>query len=331
MIPSARVPRSQREREEPETAQPGDFLIVTRNTTNLSRYARELQALGVPHQVTGGTSLNEWKSSRLLCTCLRSLVRPDDPVALVAAMRSELFGISDAALYAFKRAKGRFSFRSPVPDERPLAGRQARRSRTPSIGCSLYYRWLYLLPPAASVEKIAAHLGLLARAVAAPGGDVRAGSLAKVFELVRAARDRAVLTHGHRRLSRAVWSTLIRSTTVSRCDRTAAPVVRLMNLHKVKGLEAPIVFLCDPTGQFDHPVDLHVDRSGASARGYMAVYEPRPNVGYAPPRLLAYPSDWRRLEDNGTGLPASRKRAAPLRGRHPGRHVPDRRSSGQKG
>ena len=32
------------------------------------------------------------------------------------------------------------------------------------------------------------------------------------------------------------------------------------------------------------------------ARGYMAVYEPKPNVGYAPPRLLAYPSDWRRLE-----------------------------------
>ena len=59
LIPSGTVPRSQRERDEPETAQPGDFLIVTRNTTNLSRYARELQALGVPHQVTGGTSLNE--------------------------------------------------------------------------------------------------------------------------------------------------------------------------------------------------------------------------------------------------------------------------------
>ena len=43
-----------------------------------------------------------------------------------------------------------------------------------------------------------------------------------------------------------------------------APVVRLMNLHKVKGLEAPIVFLSDPTGQYDHPVDLHVDRSGAT-------------------------------------------------------------------
>ena len=115
------VPRSQREREEPEHAQPGDFLIVTRNTTNLSRYASELQALGVPHQVTGGTSLNESEELRLLCTCLRSLVRPDDPVALVATLRSELFGISDAALYAFKRAGGRFSFREPSSAQGALA------------------------------------------------------------------------------------------------------------------------------------------------------------------------------------------------------------------
>ena len=65
------MPRSRRKTREPENAQPGDFLIVTRNTANLSRYADELQALGVPHQVTGGTSLNESEELRLLCTCLR--------------------------------------------------------------------------------------------------------------------------------------------------------------------------------------------------------------------------------------------------------------------
>jgi ATP-dependent helicase/nuclease subunit A len=70
-----------------------------------------------------------------------------------------------------------------------------------------------------------------------------------------------------------------------------------MNLHKVKGLEAPIVFLGDPTGQFEHPIDLHVDRSGPIARGYMAVFEPRSSVGYAAPRILAYPSPWSQLKD----------------------------------
>ena len=189
-----KVPRSQRESAEPENAQPGDFLIVTRNTANLSRYADELQALGVPHQVTGGTSLNESEELRLLCTCLRALVRPDDPVALVAALRSELFGVSDASLYAFKRSGGRFSFREPVPHKGLSPNdREAIQDAFNRLG--LYYQWLYLMPPAASIEKIADHLGLFARAIASPGGDIKAGSLAKVVELVRtAATERFSLT-----------------------------------------------------------------------------------------------------------------------------------------
>jgi len=290
-----KIPRSQRESEEPETAQPGDFLIVTRNTTNLSRYARELEELGVPHQVTGGTALNELEELGLLCTCLRSLVRPDDPVALVAALRSELFGISDAALYAFKRAGGRFSFRRPVPlNGLSPEDREAINDAFDRLG--LYYRWLYLLPPAASVEKIAAHLGLLARAFAAPGGDVRAGSLAKVFELVRFAESEQLSVMGLvDYLDRLVISEQKHDGISVRPH--AGPVVRLMNLHKVKGLEAPIVFLSDPTGHFDHAVDLHIDRASESVRGYMAVYERKPTVRYAPPRLLACPSDWKRLEE----------------------------------
>ena len=34
-IPAARFPDRMRERDEPEAAQPGDFLIVTRNTSKL--------------------------------------------------------------------------------------------------------------------------------------------------------------------------------------------------------------------------------------------------------------------------------------------------------
>ena len=103
---SRTVPRSGKELERnvPTASRPGDFLIITRNTSNLSLYARKLQELGVPHQVTGGTALNELQELYLLYTCLRAVVRPDDPVALVGLLRSELFGISDQALYTFNQA-----------------------------------------------------------------------------------------------------------------------------------------------------------------------------------------------------------------------------------
>jgi len=45
-------------------------------------------------------------------------------------------------------------------------------------------------------------------------------------------------------------------------------VVRLMNLHKAKGLEAPVVFLADPCGGVGRWADVRIIREGINARGY---------------------------------------------------------------
>jgi ATP-dependent helicase/nuclease subunit A len=282
------VPRSSRESRQPPSAQPGDFLIVTRNTTNLSRYAGELQALGVPHQVTGGSALNGLAELSLLATCLRAVARPDDPLALVAVLRSELFGLSDAALYAFRRAGGRFNFRSSVPtgllteeDEHALADAFRRLNR--------YYAWLFVLPPVASIEKIAADLGLAARSCIEPGAQVGAGSLGKVCELARLAQSDQPSVMGVVEFLERLVATEEKHDAIAARPHKAA-VVRVMNLHKVKGLEAPVVFLADPTGHLVHPVALHIDRSADRVRGYMAVYEP--NESFGPRPLLACPHDW---------------------------------------
>ena len=289
------VPRSKREQNQASEARPDDFLVVTRNTTNLSAYARELEALRVPHQVTGGTTLNELPELALLAKCLRALVRPDDPVALVGAMRSELFGISDAALYELKRAGGKLSFLEALPatgisaENLTAIGDAFRRLK-------LYFTWLDQLPAAASIEKIAGDLGLLARACAAAGGEVRAGSLAKALELIRSAQA----TH----VSMLDLLEYVERLVTGELKHDGIPVrpiegsvVRLMNLHKVKGLEAPIVFLADPTGNYEHAIDLHIDRAGESVRGYMAVIEPRQEGSYARPRMIAVPTDWPRQEE----------------------------------
>ncbi len=70
------------------------------------------------------------------------------------------------------------------------------------------------------------------------------------------------------------------------------PAVRVMNLHKVKGLEAPVVFLADPYGEFEFPVSLHIDRSSDEVLGYIAIHgEPR---GFKQ-ELLALPPNWEEL------------------------------------
>ena len=259
---------ARREGEDPRV-RPDDFLIITRNTARLSVYARALQELGIPHQVTGGAALNESPELKLLYLCLKAVTQPDNPVALVAALRSELFGMSDRALYFFKLAGGEFSYNKDLPQA--LAAEDAPAWADAFDRLQRYWRWLSVLPPVAAVEKIVADLGLMARAAARPGGDGAAGGLAKALELLRAGQGELWST-GHlvEYLARLV-------NREERYDGLSArsgeeSVVRIMNLHKVKGLEAPVVFLADPYGEGRHEPELHIDRAEDAVRGYLVIY-----------------------------------------------------------
>lgn len=288
------IPRSLRDMENGVAPQArfSDFLIVTRGKGRLDRYGEALQRLGIPHRVTGGGGLSGVDEIGLLHLCLRALVRPDDPVALVALLRSSLFGFSDEELYAFAGAGGCFSFRRAVPKK--LNGPAAGRFRDALTNLNTFSSWFLRYPPAAAAEKIAAELGLFPRAGSAPGGNVRAGSLAKVLEIVRSRQEDSWSPAGLvEHLGRIVEGMESHDALPARPPGHAE--VRVMNLHKVKGLEAPVVFLADPTGKNDHPVAIHVDRSRSLVRGYLAIRESSP-YSRSRGKLLACPLDWEKKE-----------------------------------
>ncbi len=271
----------------PETVSPDDFMIVTRTRRYLSCYARALQRYGVPHQVTGGTALNEVEELKMLHTCLRAATRSDDPVALVAALRSELFGVSDAMLFSLKKAGGRFSFHAPLPDSLPARAAEALSGAFDLLRtCE---SWLVAMPPITALEKMVDGLGLAVLASTHTGGDVQAGSLAKALEVLRGAQGE-------------MWTTAQLVEYLGRLvdleepfDGISArsgerPLVRVMNLHKVKGLEAPVVFLACPSGEWEFGVELHIDRSGPNILGYMGIFGEGP--GFSRDRLIACPVGW---------------------------------------
>ncbi len=279
---------------------PDDFMIVTYKRKHLSQYARKLQDLGIPNQVSGGTLLNEVDELRLLHLCLRAVIYPDDPVCLLAVLRSELFGVSDTALYAFKKAGGRFSYREPLP-EKGLADAETEAFRDAFERLRRYARWLARLPVPTALEKIVAHLGLLVLAGSRPGGDVEAGSLAKAIEILRDAQTRMWTSEqaveGLGELVHA--ETAYDGISVRSGER---PLVRIMNLHKVKGLEAPVVFLASPSGDYDHGVQTHIDRSGNRTLGHMLVQGPK--RGYQQP-VLAQPKEWEEVAERERAFSAA--------------------------
>jgi len=301
------MPRTEKERERgtPPHAIASDFMVVTRKKRYLSLYAENLQGYGIPHEVTGGTGGNEAKPLALLRDCLAAALRPDDPVALVAVLRGELFGISDPGLFEFKDAGGKFNYLLPVPREMVTEERGWIEDAFGRL--RRYDTWLRALPVMSALERIVEDLGLVALCTLSPRGNLEAGSLLKAIEILRSeGRGRNSLVDVLDTLSRMVeGGEAFDSIPAKVVDE---PAVRVMNLHKAKGLEAPVVFLADPTGRSDgHPVDVHVDRSSGNARGYLAVFEEGLFGRQGEP--LAHPPDWERwMEEEKRFLEAEESR-----------------------
>ncbi|MEI6239633.1 MAG: UvrD-helicase domain-containing protein, partial [Planctomycetia bacterium] len=276
---------------------PGDFLLVARERKHLGIYAAALHAVGLPVDVTGTLGEDHAEPLRELRTCLAALADPDDPVALLALVRGVVFGFSDAELFAYKMAGGRFTGGIDVPAG--LDAALAARFAAARDAVIRWRAWLRQLPVAATVERIIDDAGLfliaaVADGEAGPRGRAVAGLVLKYVERLRTDRAEVVSIHDCLDLlddmvdgaTRAEFDPLT-------IDAPSTDCVRVMNLHKAKGLEAPVVFLVDfqkrKVGDdvTDGPF-LHVDRTHARTTGRLAVTRA---VGWSQ-RIVAAPPGW---------------------------------------
>ncbi len=263
------VPRTEREIElgrSPAVAA-RDFLIIPWGRKRIDLFRAALEAHAIPCEVTGGNALSGIPELRVLIDCLRAIDDPFNPVHFLAVLRDGLFGFSDRELYEFKKAGGRFAFTANVPAG--LDEELRSRFADATTRFRRYQAWLRALPYTAAVSRIAEDLGLIASAAAGREGNVSAGGLLKAIEALR----QQSLDFDSASDLISFFETLLEVDETAGC--TALPpdanVVRVMNLHKAKGLEAPVVFLADTSMKYMHPVLCHIDRSGTDAVGYMGI------------------------------------------------------------
>jgi ATP-dependent helicase/nuclease subunit A len=273
-----------------------DFLILTRKKKGrIAPYASALEELNIPIEVSGAGAFGESVEVEALTTLLRALSDPQDALPLVAVLRGPLFGISDPELFAFKQAGGWFSIffetdqRLVTSDRGPATSDQ--RPGTVSAALSTlrkYYRWTRMLPAGAALDRILEHTGYLALAATTPGG-VEAGDLLHALDRVRqVAEDGGSL--GDAADALAADSEASNEVESLPLEPGRTDVVRLMNLHKAKGLEADVVFLADPCGGPKQWVDVHIERRGQQAVGWFKV-EKKSETSYAS-KLLGEHADW---------------------------------------
>ncbi|MFQ5829943.1 MAG: UvrD-helicase domain-containing protein [Candidatus Methylomirabilia bacterium] len=259
----------------------GDFLILTRKRKQLPVYARALDERHIPVEVSGGAAFAASPKVVLLAGLLRALSDPDDGPALVGVLRGLLFGLSDEALFQHRQAGYGLSLAAPLPDQAEGPVVEALRA------LQELYHWTRTLPFPAAVERILEVTGLLALGAAETPGGAEAADLLHAVDRVRQITERGgSLAEAAQALEEDLESSEVESLPLEPGRRDA---VRLMNLHQVKGLEAPVVFLADPLGGVKERASIRIVRDQAQAVGYFQVTR---RVGEWGQELVAEPAGW---------------------------------------
>jgi ATP-dependent helicase/nuclease subunit A len=266
----------------------GDFLILTRKKDQLEAYARALEGRDLPVRVSGaGVGVEEEVSE--LTLLLQALTDPDDPSATLAVLVGLFFGIDHRQLLAHRQAGLGFDFRlaRAQSDDTPQAPVEAALHRMKQWW-ELAREW----PADVVVQRIASDLGLLPYAAAGELGSIRAGALAYVLDAVRSAG-----LAGDTSLAGAL-AALDTAMQDEEAEASLEPgrsdTIRLMNVHKAKGLEAKVVVLAAPYGEWDFPIDRHIERGAEGhARGWLRVEQKKSEYSV---RTLARPLGWSQKE-----------------------------------
>jgi ATP-dependent helicase/nuclease subunit A len=274
--------------------EPSDFMILFRYKMNMTVYARALEKRGIPYEITGSGAFSESEEAREILNLARALYDPDNPIYTVAVLRGIFFGVSDEELYEHKRNGGWFNFLRTENEK----GEDAELDEKDRVTQGLlrlrqWWRWIREYPATTALEMIFEDSGIVNYAASSEMGSSRAGNLFKLLAILRdqeregAASFAELVDYLEELVS--VYDIEEMSLTPGRKN-----AVRLMNLHKAKGLEASFVFLANPVGIKGHDPDKHIIRKGMTPEGYFLC---RKKIGMYQWTALSQPVGWEDKED----------------------------------
>jgi len=237
-----------------------DMAVLARTNDTLRAFERALQEEAVPYVVVGGRGFFARAEVADLLLLMRALVHPEDRLSLAGVLRSPLFAMTDADLYRLHRA-GRLDYRGNGAEATGDADLDARIREA----YAALRRWAGLArraPAAELLQLVLEESDLAVAAAIGPDGEQRFANLRKMVETAEtycppgdptAAGFLSFLEEMEGELPEEGESPLAEE---------GGDAVRLMTVHKAKGLEFPIVFLVAlQAGTGGGNTDLLVGRS----------------------------------------------------------------------
>jgi ATP-dependent exoDNAse (exonuclease V) beta subunit len=219
-------------------------------------YVNAIEARGIPHLLVGGKAFHDREEVEAMRAALAAIEWPDDELSVFATLKGPLFAIDDEHLFEFRHRFGAFHpFR--VPKELGgNSGQDLALTGEPTAHLTPIAEALRLLqqlhrsrnyrPVADTIGRLLtetrAHVGFILR----PAGEQALANVLHISELARQYEAGGGISF------RGFIDEL--RTAAEATDVAEAPIleessegVRLMTVHKAKGLEFPVVILADLT------------------------------------------------------------------------------------
>ncbi len=207
-------------------------------------YVRALEARHIAHVLVKGGSFNEREEVEALRNALGAIERPDDELGVFATLRGPLFALDDGALLRFRAAAGSLHPFRKLPADLPTELNEIASALTVLRELS---RGRNRRPIAETIGRLLAAVRAHAAIAIWPTGEQALANVMRLMDLARRYEARRAV-----RSFRGFVDEL--QARAEREESGDAPVVeegaegvRIMTVHRAKGLEFPIVLLADLT------------------------------------------------------------------------------------
>ncbi|HSY79223.1 MAG TPA: UvrD-helicase domain-containing protein, partial [Verrucomicrobiae bacterium] len=240
------------EREAPDVRvpiRPRHICILFRRMNSFGRdvtrpYLRALEARHLPHVLVKGGSFNEREEVMAMRNLLGAIERPDDELTVFAALHGPVFALSDAALLEFRMTLGSLHPFRRLADDLPESLQEVKGALEVIKGL---HRGRNRRPIAETIATLLATTRAHAGFAIWPTGEQALANVMRIMDQARRYEARGGTTS-----FRAFVDEL--EARAERDEASETPIVeegtegvRIMTVHRAKGLEFPVVILADIT------------------------------------------------------------------------------------
>ena len=223
----------------------GDVAILFRALTSARTYEEALRDAGIPYYLVAGSGFYAAQEVRDVLNCLKTLERQGDALALFGTLRSPMFGLSDEVLYLMSQS-GSIAGAMENPDRveglSELERNQLKRSAAVLNDLRRRRNGFGL---ARLVQEVIERTGLDAVVLGQFMGHQKLANLEKLIDQARSFESSSHFTLDDfiEYMDEFVRGEARESQRAA--EEEEENVVRLMSIHRAKGLEFPVVFVAD--------------------------------------------------------------------------------------